>query len=188
VREQAIEVVQTQAPWRRIELALDTPTEAGERAIRLWSNLPEAIGAQQIAALYRTRWRIDIDQSWCLSRIRRWVVWTGSAAFQVKPDCGGNPSVAEQRASTPFECEYTSEVPPSALVADNPLCNALQLGVARDGGRCARPSGRLVSENGRRQAPPRRRSCPDRLQLGDRGSIGGHQLGKAAAGRNRAAA
>ena len=57
VREQLIEVAG--APWRRIELTLDTPTEAGERTIRLWSNLPEEIGAQQIAALYRTRWRIE---------------------------------------------------------------------------------------------------------------------------------
>ncbi len=73
VREQAIEVAGAQAPlsasltslrgiasrWRRIELALDTPTEAGERVIRLWSNLPEEIGAQRIAELYRTRWRIE---------------------------------------------------------------------------------------------------------------------------------
>ena len=59
VREQRIKVAEAPAPWRRIELALDTPTEAGERAIRLWSNLPEEIGAGQIAALYRTRWRIE---------------------------------------------------------------------------------------------------------------------------------
>jgi len=59
VREQAIEVAGAPALWRRIELALDAPTEAGERTIRLWSNLPEQIGAQQIAELYRTRWRIE---------------------------------------------------------------------------------------------------------------------------------
>lgn len=59
VREQAIEVAGTPTPWRRIELALDMPTEAGERVIRLWSNLPEEIGAGQIAALYRARWRIE---------------------------------------------------------------------------------------------------------------------------------
>lgn len=59
VREQAVEVTGAPAPWRRIELALDTATEAGERAIRLWSNLPEEIGAGQIAALYRMRWRIE---------------------------------------------------------------------------------------------------------------------------------
>ena len=59
VREQAIEATGAPAPWRRIELVLDTPTEAGERAIRLWSNLSEEIGAQQIAALYRTRWRVE---------------------------------------------------------------------------------------------------------------------------------
>jgi len=56
VREQAIEVTGAPAPWRRTEVALDTPTKAGERAIRLWSNLLEEIGAQRIAALYRTRW------------------------------------------------------------------------------------------------------------------------------------
>jgi len=65
VREQVIEVAG--ARWRRIELALDTPTEAGERVIsparlragRLWSNLPEEISAARIAELYRTRWRIE---------------------------------------------------------------------------------------------------------------------------------
>ncbi len=59
MREQLIEVAGAPAPWRRVELALDTPTEAGERVIRLWSNLPEEIGAKQIATLYRTRWRIE---------------------------------------------------------------------------------------------------------------------------------
>lgn len=59
MREQLIEVAGAPPPWRRIELALDRPTEAGERTIQLWSNLPEEIGAQQIAALYRTRWRIE---------------------------------------------------------------------------------------------------------------------------------
>ena len=59
VREQAIEVAGAPAPWRRIELALDAPTEAGETTIRLWSNLPDAIGAMRIAKLHRTRWRIE---------------------------------------------------------------------------------------------------------------------------------
>jgi IS4 transposase len=81
LREQLIEVAGVPAPlsasltslrgiasrWRRIELALDTPTEAGERVIsparlragRLWSNLPEEIGAQRIATLYRERWRVE---------------------------------------------------------------------------------------------------------------------------------
>jgi len=59
VREQLIEVAVVPAPWRRIELALDMPTETGERTIRLWSNLPEEVGAGQIATLYRTRWRIE---------------------------------------------------------------------------------------------------------------------------------
>jgi IS4 transposase len=56
-REQAIEVAAS--PWRRIELALETPTEAGERVIRLWSNLPKEISAARIAELYRTRWSIE---------------------------------------------------------------------------------------------------------------------------------
>jgi IS4 transposase len=60
VREQAIEVGgQQAAPWRRIELALDAPTEDGETTIRLWGNLPEAVGAGRIAELHRTRWRIE---------------------------------------------------------------------------------------------------------------------------------
>jgi IS4 transposase len=59
IREQAIEVKDQQAPWRRVELALDAPTEDGATTIRMWSNLPEASGAGQIAALYRTRWRIE---------------------------------------------------------------------------------------------------------------------------------
>ena len=59
VREQEIAVAQAPAPWRRIELALDQPTEDGDTTIRLWSNLPEAVGAQRIAELYRTRWRIE---------------------------------------------------------------------------------------------------------------------------------
>jgi IS4 transposase len=59
VREQRIALAGAPGPWRRIELALDTPTEAGESVIRLWSNLPERVGARQIARLYRTRWGIE---------------------------------------------------------------------------------------------------------------------------------
>lgn len=59
VREQAIEVAEAPAAWRRIELTLATPTEEGETVIRLWSNLPEEIDARQIAELYRRRWRIE---------------------------------------------------------------------------------------------------------------------------------
>lgn len=59
VHEQAIDVREGQAPWRRIELRLDTPTEAGDTAIALWSNLPPEVSAQQIAQLYRKRWRIE---------------------------------------------------------------------------------------------------------------------------------
>ncbi len=63
VREQEIAVAQAQAPWRRIELALDQPTEDGDITIRLWSNLPGAVGAQRVAELYRTRWRVERSRS-----------------------------------------------------------------------------------------------------------------------------
>jgi IS4 transposase len=61
VREQTIDVdVEGQlTTWRRIEIELDTPTEAGEAVIRLWSNMPTTIEAVTIAALYRKRWRIE---------------------------------------------------------------------------------------------------------------------------------
>jgi IS4 transposase len=62
LREQSIEVEDIDgknATWRRIEIELDTPTEAGESAIRLWSNLPASIEAKTIATLYRKRWRIE---------------------------------------------------------------------------------------------------------------------------------
>jgi IS4 transposase len=59
VREQTVEVQGQAASWRRVELTLDQPTEDGDTTIRLWSNLPEAVGAQRIAELYRTRWRIE---------------------------------------------------------------------------------------------------------------------------------
>ena len=45
VREQAIKVEDQRngaASWRCVELALDQPTEDGDTAIRLWSNLPGA--------------------------------------------------------------------------------------------------------------------------------------------------
>ncbi len=59
VREQVIEVEGQPAPWRRIGLVLDVPTEAGETTIRLWSNLPAQVQAARIADLYRRRWRIE---------------------------------------------------------------------------------------------------------------------------------
>lgn len=59
VHEQAIWMDEDQAPWRRIELRLDVPTEAGDAVIRLWSNLPGEVSAQKIAQLYRKRWRIE---------------------------------------------------------------------------------------------------------------------------------
>ena len=59
LREQVICIEEGQAPWRRIELQLDRPTEDGETVLRLWSNLPEQVSVQQIARLYRKRWRIE---------------------------------------------------------------------------------------------------------------------------------
>ena len=59
LREQAICIEEGQKPWRRIELQLDEPTEDGDTVIRLWSNLPQEVSAQQIARLYRKRWRIE---------------------------------------------------------------------------------------------------------------------------------
>ncbi len=59
VREQTITVAEAQARWRRIELALDQPTEDGDTTLWLWSNLPEAVTAGRITELYRTRWRIE---------------------------------------------------------------------------------------------------------------------------------
>jgi IS4 transposase len=59
VRQQAIEIVEGQASWRRIELQLATPTEDGDTVIRLWSNLPAQVSAQRIAEVYRKRWKIE---------------------------------------------------------------------------------------------------------------------------------
>jgi IS4 transposase len=45
---------------RRIELRLDKPTDDGETIIRLLTNLPEStFSAEDIASLYRRRWRIE---------------------------------------------------------------------------------------------------------------------------------
>ncbi len=63
VREQAIELAEPHAGalrhWRRIEIALHSPTESGDEAIVLWSNLPPEVDAATIAQLYRKRWRIE---------------------------------------------------------------------------------------------------------------------------------
>lgn len=45
--------------WRRIELTLTQPTQAGDRILRLWSNLPATVTAAQVAQAYRDRWRIE---------------------------------------------------------------------------------------------------------------------------------
>jgi IS4 transposase len=59
VFEQLIWVDEDQAPWRRIELRLDEPTESGETTIGLWSNLPRTVSAAKITEIYRKRWRIE---------------------------------------------------------------------------------------------------------------------------------
>jgi len=58
VREQRLDL-KAGFTWRRIELTLDKPTEAGDTVIRLWSNRPATVGAHEIARLYRKRWRIE---------------------------------------------------------------------------------------------------------------------------------
>lgn len=45
--------------WRRIQLVLDEPTRDSLTQLNLWSNLPPEVTAQQIADLYRRRWRIE---------------------------------------------------------------------------------------------------------------------------------
>ncbi|SEJ43094.1 Transposase DDE domain-containing protein, partial [Azotobacter beijerinckii] len=57
--KQDIRLDDGQAPWRRIELHLDRPTESGESVLWLWSTLPATIDARQIADLYRRRWHIE---------------------------------------------------------------------------------------------------------------------------------
>ena len=45
---------------RRIELQLDKPTDDGDTVIRLLTNLPKStVSAEDIASLYRRRWRIE---------------------------------------------------------------------------------------------------------------------------------
>ena len=57
--EQAIAIEGHTARWRRIQLVLDEPTRDGLTQLKLWSNLPPEVTAQQIANLYRRRWRIE---------------------------------------------------------------------------------------------------------------------------------
>lgn len=65
VREQAIELeaakdeAASSPPWRRIEIELDVPTEAGDTCLVLWGNLPPDIAAHTISQLYRKRWLIE---------------------------------------------------------------------------------------------------------------------------------
>lgn len=57
--EQSIGIEGDGVPWRRIQLVLDEPTRDGLTQLNLWSNLPPEVTAQQIAHLYRRRWRIE---------------------------------------------------------------------------------------------------------------------------------
>ena len=63
---------------------VDGPGDGQPLLWRLLTTLDvaDAAGALEAVRLYRLRWRIDIDQSWRLSRIKRWVAWTGNAAFR----------------------------------------------------------------------------------------------------------
>jgi IS4 transposase len=45
--------------WRRIQITLDNPTQAGEHTIGLWTNMPTTVDAATLAQLYRKRWRIE---------------------------------------------------------------------------------------------------------------------------------
>jgi IS4 transposase len=63
VYEQPVQLVDEQGTawqFRRIQIRLKKPTEDGETVIRLLSNVPaERMCAQQIAQIYRRRWRIE---------------------------------------------------------------------------------------------------------------------------------
>lgn len=57
--EQSIAIEGNAVAWRRIQLVLDEPTREGLTQLNLWSNLPPQVTAEQIANLYRRRWRIE---------------------------------------------------------------------------------------------------------------------------------
>ena len=59
LKEQSIGIEAEGAAWRRIQLVLDEPTREGLTQLNLWSNLPPQVTAEQIANLYRRRWRIE---------------------------------------------------------------------------------------------------------------------------------
>jgi IS4 transposase len=44
---------------RRVTVVLDTPTRAGDREVRILTNLPAAVSAVRVAELYRGRWGIE---------------------------------------------------------------------------------------------------------------------------------
>jgi hypothetical protein len=44
---------------RRVTVALDAPTRAGDREVRVLTNLPATVSAAQVAELYRGRWGIE---------------------------------------------------------------------------------------------------------------------------------
>ena len=76
VREQRIDLKAGFA-WRRIELMLDTPTEAGDTVIRLWSNLPATVGAHS---------GIRVPRCWALpERFWRTTCWLCSSAASKSP-------------------------------------------------------------------------------------------------------
>ncbi len=71
--------------WRRIELALDRPTEDGDTTLWLWSNLPEAVTAGRIAELYRMRWHIEGMFGRLESVLHSEISSLGQAWFRIRP-------------------------------------------------------------------------------------------------------
>jgi hypothetical protein len=78
VHEQAVQLRSPEGTWwtlRRITVTLKSKTRNGDTALVILTNLPIAVAdAMTIAACYRSRWGIDIDQPYCLHKavIRTW--------------------------------------------------------------------------------------------------------------------
>jgi len=65
--EQAVEIETDHGEkivLRRIELHLDEPTDGGETIIRILTNLPKSKSAEDVASVYRHRWRIENMFQW----------------------------------------------------------------------------------------------------------------------------
>ena len=64
-------------------------TETGKTLVFLTNNFE--LPALTVAALYKNRWQVDIDQAWRLSRIKGWVGSTCTEAFWVEHQSRPNP-------------------------------------------------------------------------------------------------